>query len=118
MLPSNAMKKTKTNTYRRPPPKTYQRFKQEFPAVVEAYERLGEACHWHGPLEPKMRELIKIGITIGAGLETGTRAHTRLALDAGATPEEVRHAALLATTTIGFPSMMRAITWINDVLEK
>jgi len=65
-----------------------------------------------------LRELIKIGITIGAGLETGTRAHTRLALDAGATPEEIRHAALLATTTIGFPSMMRAITWINDVLEK
>ena len=107
-----------TKPARRPPPKHYLKFKQEFPAVVEAYERLGEACHWHGPLDPKMRELIKIGIAIGAGLETGTRAHTRLALDAGATPEEIRHAALLATTTIGYPSMMRAMTWVNDVLEK
>jgi len=102
----------------RPPPKHYLEFKKEFPAVVEAYERLGEACHWQGPLEPKMRELIKIGIAIGAGLETGTRAHTRLALDAGATPEEIRHTALLATTTLGFPAMMRAMTWVNDVLEK
>ena len=56
--------------------------------------------------------------TSPGGLESGTRAHTRLALDAGATPEEIRHAALLATTTVGFPSMMRAMTWVNDVLEK
>jgi hypothetical protein len=25
---------------------------------------------------------------------------------------------LLATTTIGFPTMMRAMTWVNDVLGK
>ncbi len=100
------------------PPKSYQQFKKEFPAVVEAYERLGEACHWLGPLDPKTRELIKIGIALGAGLESATRSHVRRALEAGATPEEVRHAALLATTTIGFPSMMRAMTWVNDVLEK
>ena len=93
------------------------RFKAQFPAVVEAYESLGKACHWNGPLSPKERELVKIGIAIGAGLETGTRAHTRIALDAGATPEEIRHAALLATTTIGFPSMMRSMSWVNDVLE-
>jgi len=102
----------------RPPPANYQRFKAEFPAIVEAYENLGKACHWHGPLDPKARELIKIGIAIGAGLESATRAHVRLALDAGATPEEIHHTTLLATTTIGYPSMMRAMTWVNDVLEK
>ena len=99
------------------PPPHYQKFKARFPAVVEAYEALGKACHWNGPLSPKERELIKIGIAIGAGLESGTRAHTRLAREAGATPEEIHHAALLATTTIGFPAMMRAMTWVNDVLE-
>lgn len=99
------------------PPAHYQEFKKLFPAVVEAYEQLGKACHWNGPLSPKERELIKIGIAIGAGLESATRAHTRLALAEKATPEEIRHAALLATTTIGFPSMMRAMTWVNDVLE-
>ena len=99
-----------------PPPENYLRFKAQFPAVVEAYEQLGKACHWNGPLSPRERELVKIGIALGAGLESATRAHTRLALSAGATPEEIHHAALLATTTLGFPSMMRAMSWINDVL--
>ena len=100
-----------------PPPANYTDFKAAFPAVVEAYEQLGKTCHWNGPLSPKERELVKIGIAIGAGLEGATRAHVRMSRDAGATPEEIRHAALLATTTIGFPSMMRAMTWVNDVLE-
>ncbi|MCS7049521.1 MAG: carboxymuconolactone decarboxylase family protein [Verrucomicrobiae bacterium] len=101
-----------------PLPPAYRQFKKEFPAIAEAYERLGEACHWQGPLEPKTRELIKLGIAVGAGLEGATRSHVRRALEAGATPEEIRHAALLATTTIGFPSMMRAMRWVGDVLGK
>jgi AhpD family alkylhydroperoxidase len=101
-----------------PPPKPYQQFKQNFPAVAEAYEQLGKACHWHGPLSPKERELIKIGIAIGAGMESATHAHVRLALEAGASPEEVRHAAVLATTTIGYPNMMRAMAWVNDVIDQ
>ena len=99
------------------PPANYRRFKEQFPAVVEAYEALGKACHWNGPLSPRERELVKIGIALGAGLESATRAHTRLALAAGATPEQIHHAALLATTTIGFPAMMRAMSWVNDVLQ-
>lgn len=99
------------------PPKSYQEFKVAFPAITEAYEQLGKACHWNGPLEPRMRELIKVGIAIGAGLETTTQSHVRRALEAGATPEEVRHAALLATNTIGFPNMMRGMAWVNDVLK-
>ena len=98
------------------PPKSYENFKSKFPAVTEAYELLGKACHWNGPLDPKTRELIKVGIAIGAALESATHAHVRLARDAGASPEEIRHAAVLATTTIGFPGMMRAMTWVNDIL--
>ena len=100
-----------------PPPKRYQRFKEDFPAVVEAYEELGRACHWNGPLDPRTRELIKMGISIGAGLEGATRAHVRIALEAGASEEEIRHAAVLATTTIGFPTMMRAMTWVEEAME-
>ena len=100
-----------------PPPPSYEKFKQQFPAVNEAYESLGRACHHTGPLSPKTRELIKMGIAIGANLESATRAHVRLAREAGATPEEIRHAAVLATTTLGYPSMMRGMAWVNDVLE-
>jgi 4-carboxymuconolactone decarboxylase len=98
-------------------PAPYQQFKKTFPAIAEAYEQLGKACHHQGPLSPKVRELVKIGIAIGAGLESATHAHVRLARDAGASPEEIRHAAVLATTTLGFPAMMRALTWVQDVLN-
>jgi 4-carboxymuconolactone decarboxylase len=101
-----------------PPPKPYQQFQKNFPKVGSAYEQLGEACHSAGPLDRKTRELVKLGIAIGAGLESGTHAHARLALEAGATVEELRHAAVLATTTIGFPSMMRALCWVNDAIAK
>jgi 4-carboxymuconolactone decarboxylase len=101
-----------------PPPGPYREFKRRFPAVVEAYEKLGKACHLHGPLEPKARELIKLGIVIGAGLEGATHAHVRLGLQAGASPDEIRHAGLLATTTLGFPSTMRAMRWIEEAIER
>lgn len=106
------------STPRSQPPRAYQRFKENFPAVAEAFEQLGHACHWNGPLSPRERELIKIGIALGAGLESGTRAHVRLALEAGASPEEIRHAVLLTTTTLGYPTMMRGMTWAEDVLGK
>lgn len=100
-----------------PPPGAYQDFKHRYPAVVEAYEKLGKACHWQGPLEPKVRELVKLGIALGAGLEGAARAHVRLGLKAGALPDEIRHAALLATTTLGFPTTMRSMGWIDDEID-
>lgn len=98
------------------PPLPYRDFKERYPAVMEAYEALGKTCHHSGTLSPKVRELVKIGMAIGGGLESATRAHVRHAREAGATDEEIRHAALLATTTLGFPTMMKGMAWINDVL--
>jgi 4-carboxymuconolactone decarboxylase len=100
-----------------PPPKPYTNMKASFPEVAEAYERLGDALHAAGPLSPALRELVKLGMTIGVAHESGTKAHARLALEAGASPEEIRHAALLAVTTLGWPAMMRGMTWVEDVLQ-
>jgi alkylhydroperoxidase/carboxymuconolactone decarboxylase family protein YurZ len=36
-------------------------------------------------------------------------------VEAGATIDECRHVVLLATTTIGFPAMMAALSWVEDV---
>lgn len=100
------------------PPRPYLDFKQKYPEVVDAYEQLGVACLNSGPLDNKSRALIKLGIAFGAGLESASHAHVRKARDAGANAEEIRHAALLATTTIGFSSMMRSMSWVNDVLGR
>jgi alkylhydroperoxidase/carboxymuconolactone decarboxylase family protein YurZ len=45
-------------------------------------------------------------------------SHTRKALETGATKEEIRHAILLALSTTGFPNMIAAMNWANEVLEK
>jgi 4-carboxymuconolactone decarboxylase len=45
-------------------------------------------------------------------------SHTRKALAAGATPDEIAHAVLPALTTTGFPNMMAAMGWVDEVLKE
>ena len=99
-------------------PKRFKKFKEDFPKVAEAYENLGNAVHSAGPLDNKTRALVKLGISAGARLEGGFHSHVRKAIDAGVTKEEMVHAAMLALPTIGLPSMMAALSWIDDVFEK
>lgn len=96
-------------------PSAYQRFAAEHPRIMAAYEALGDAT-LEGPLERRTAELVKLGIAIGARLEGAVHAHVRRARDAGASADEIRHAVRLALTTVGFPTMMSALSWANDVL--
>lgn len=98
-------------------PKRYRRFQEEFPEVAKAYEAMGEAVHNAGPLDEKTRALIKLAISTGARFEGAVHSHTRKALKAGASPEELRHVAMLSLPTIGLPSMMAALSWVDDILE-
>mgnify|MGYP001286601614 CR=1 FL=1 len=43
-------------------PGPYQRLKKSHPKVFRAYEKLGETAADSGPLDLKMRELIKLGM--------------------------------------------------------
>ena len=85
---------------------------------MEAYEKLAGLCHNGGPLDERSRALVKLGIAMGARMEGSVHAQVRKALEAGLKPKEIRHAALLALTTAGFPAMMTALTWVEDVLQK
>ena len=97
-------------------PKKYQKFSEKYPIVIKAYEEMGDAVHTAGPLDEKTRALIKLAISTGAKLEGAVHSHARKALKAGVTKEEMRHAVLLALPTIGLPSMMAAMTWIDDII--
>ena len=99
------------------PPKMYQRFLEDYPEVGRGYEALGTAVHGAGPLEEKTRALIKLAISTGAQLEGAVHSHTRKALEAGVSPDELRQVAVLSLPTIGLPSMMAALSWVNDILE-
>ncbi len=97
-------------------PSAYRRFADDNPKLMRAYEELSAASLAEGPLPRKTAELVKLGIAIGARLEGAVHSHARRALEAGASVEEVRHAVRLAVTTVGFPSMMASLSWVNDVL--
>ncbi|MBI1368005.1 MAG: carboxymuconolactone decarboxylase family protein [Planctomycetes bacterium] len=99
-------------------PPQYARFKKTHPELVAAYEALGEACRAAGPLDARTAALVKLGIALGAGLEGATHSAVRKGLDAGCTADEMLHVATLATTTLGFPAMMRARSWVLDVVDK
>lgn len=98
-------------------PKRFTDFQKKYPEVAKAYEKLGTAVHSAGPLSDKERALVKFAISVGARLEGGAHAHARKALAAGVTKNELYHVALLAMQTIGFPSAMAAMSWIDDVVE-
>lgn len=93
-------------------------FRKEYADVWKAFTDLGDECHRAGPLDEKTRRLIKVALSIAAGLEGGTHSAVRNALASGVMPEEIRHAAVLGITTIGLPATVRALTWINDCLSQ
>jgi alkylhydroperoxidase/carboxymuconolactone decarboxylase family protein YurZ len=111
------MKKTSKKKDHRKIPTRFQQFGRKYPAIMRAYEALGEATQQAGPLDAKTRALVKLAIATGALREGAVHSHTRRALQAGCKPDELRHVVLLATTTLGFPSMMAALTWVEDVLS-
>jgi len=99
-------------------PDIYKDFVKQHPDINIAYDALANACHKAGPLDRKTRRLIKLGIAIGLNSEGGVRSHARRALEEGITPDEIRHAVLLAFTTAGFPYMIAAYKWVEEVLAR
>ena len=99
-------------------PRPVEDFRTAYPDVWKAFTELGDHCHKAGPLDEKTRRLVKVALSIGAGLEGGTHSAVRNALASGVEPEEIRHVAVLGTTTIGLPATVRSLTWINDCLSR
>jgi 4-carboxymuconolactone decarboxylase len=97
-------------------PGVYLRFRGGYPAVAAALDELGEAIDGAGPLDDRTARLVKLGLAIGGAAEGSVRSNARKALAAGATAEELRHVALLAVTTCGFPAAIAGIGWIDEVL--
>lgn len=97
-------------------PQPYQRFCADHPELATHYEALAVACHEAGPLTDRERRLVKLGIAIGQQSEGAIKSHARRALADGTSAAELRHAALLALTTAGFPAMIAALEWIEEVV--
>ena len=99
-------------------PKLYTRLKKRHPQFFSAVESLGETVRQQGPLDDKTAHLIQLAAAASIRSEGSVHSHTRRALDAGASPEEIHHALILLTSTIGFPTVVAALSWADDILGK
>jgi AhpD family alkylhydroperoxidase len=98
-------------------PRTYREFMEKHPEIWQAYEQLGTAAADGGPLDAKLRELVKLGMAAAVGSEGSVASHARRAVEAGASREELEHTLLLGITTIGFARSMAAINWASSALD-
>lgn len=99
-------------------PGTYKRFATRFPKLVAAHEQIAKAVDAEGELDELTSALVKIGICLGAGLESALRAHVRRAVQAGATIEQIEHALMLGMNTCGFPRTVAAWSWAHEQFDR
>jgi 4-carboxymuconolactone decarboxylase len=99
-------------------PKIYENFIKEYPNVFKDFKNLGVSCRAAGPLDEKTQNLAKLGIALGVSSRGGVMSSTRKALDSGATREEILHVVMLGLTTTGFPNMIAAFGWVEEVISR
>jgi AhpD family alkylhydroperoxidase len=97
---------------------TYQRLRKQHPDYFDAVEALGKAVRLAGPLDQQVIQLVQLGAAAAIRSEGAVHSHVRRALEAGATAEQIHHALLALTSTIGFPTVVAALSWADDVIGK
>lgn len=98
-------------------PDQYLSIRKRFKKFSEALDNLGKTARESGPLDVKTTHLIKLAAAAAIRSEGSVHSHTRRALEAGAKPEEIYHALILITSTIGFPTVSAALSWVDDILK-
>lgn len=98
-------------------PRWYSAIKKKHGKFIESLEQLGEAVRREGPLDEKTSQLIQLAAAAAIRSEGSVHSHVRRAQAAGASPEEIYHALIVLTSTIGFPTTSAALSWAFDVLE-
>ncbi len=97
-------------------PGFYRSFREKYGAVTSGLDRLAATIDQTGGLDERSRRLVKLGIAIGSRSQGAVRSNARKALALGVEPDQLRQAALLAVTTVGFPNAMAALQWIEEIL--
>jgi AhpD family alkylhydroperoxidase len=97
--------------------KHYIYLKERFPDTMSAVENLGATIREAGPLDNKTIELVQLAVAASAQSTGSVHSHTRRALAAGASLEEIEHALVALISTIGFPKVAAALAWVREVTE-
>jgi len=99
-------------------PKQYSEIKKRYKEFFKAVGNLGKVVRKQGPIDEKTSHLIQLAAAAAIRSEGAVHSHARRAIEAGATEEEVYHAVILLTSTIGFPTVSAAISWIDDIFSE
>jgi 4-carboxymuconolactone decarboxylase len=97
-------------------PKYYNDLKKRHPKIAQAFAQFNSECAKAGPLDEKTQKLVKLGTAVGIGSEGDVQNLTIQALEGGVSSDEIRHAVLLTATTAGFPGMMAAMQWAEEII--
>lgn len=98
-------------------PKKYRLLKEKRENYIKAMESLGEAVRGEGPIDEKTTHLIQLAGAATLRSEGAVHSHARRALESGASPDEIYHAVILLTPTIGFPNVAAALSWVDDIVQ-
>jgi len=98
-------------------PEHYLLEKKTHQAFIAAVEDLGTVLRQQGPLDEKTANLIQLAAAVAIRSEGAVHSHIRRAMESGASADEVYHAIVLLTSTIGFPTVSAALSWAGDVMR-
>jgi alkylhydroperoxidase/carboxymuconolactone decarboxylase family protein YurZ len=98
------------------PPKWYAALQKKHPIFMDAVQQLGKVVKQEGPLDEKTIHLVQLAAAAAIRSEGAVHSHARRALEAGAKPEEVYHSVIVLTSTVGFPTVSAALSWVADVV--
>jgi AhpD family alkylhydroperoxidase len=93
-------------------------FKREAPEVAEAFNGLIMALVSSKGLDPKTKQLIYIAMKASTGDEMTVKAHVPMAIQAGATKEEVVDAILMTLTVSGIKGVVTCLPGAVKAFEK
>ena len=97
-------------------PAWFATLKNKRKEYIDAVDDLGRVVRQAGPLDEKTSQLIQLAAAAAIRSEGAVHSHSKRALQAGATADEVFHAIILLTSTIGFPNVSAALSWASDVI--
>ena len=98
-------------------PQIYRAFRANYADVANSLDQLAARVDEAGPLDQQTQRLVKLGIAVASESPGAVRSNVRKALNAGDSVDEIRHVAVLAITTCGFPTAIAGLGWIEQALQ-
>ena len=98
-------------------PKHYVSIGKRYEKYGDVLSDLGRVVREIGPIDDKTSQLIQLAASAAIRSEGAVHSHARRATELGASSEEIFQSLLLLTSTIGFPNVAAAISWVDDLLK-